>query len=81
MYCLTLTEEDIKTIAFVGGRYCWSHALRCMVEGENKLAESEAWEICEEFERDTEGHHPFFPMLDPSSELYEKLSAFMNHVV
>jgi len=80
-YTLSLTEEDITTIDFVGGRYGWSRALRRMEVGENRIAEHEAWEICEAFEADTEGGHSPFPMLDPRSELAEKLNRFWVGVV
>ena len=67
MYQLNLTEADINDIAFVGGRYCWSHALRHLQPGTNDITEAEAWEICDAFELDTCGSHHFFPMLDSDS--------------
>lgn len=81
MYTLTLTEGDLKTIAWVGNRYCWSDALSGLEVGENTLAEHEAWEIRDEFEKDTEGGHSPFPLLAPDSELYAKLLHFWDSIV
>lgn len=82
MYTLTLTPEDISDIHFVGGRYFWSEALsECCGEGRNELPEHVAWEILDAFERDTEGGHSFFPMLDLGSELARKLFAFMEAII
>lgn len=81
MYKLTLTERDEETVKFIGGRYAWSWALNALGEGEHQLAEHEAWELLEEFERDTIGGHDMFPMLDPKSELADKLYKFVNEVV
>lgn len=80
-YTLTLSEEDIEAITFVGYRYCWADALRHLEVGDNHLAEHEAWEIKEAFETDTEGGHSPFPMLDPRSELAAKLVDFWNSIV
>jgi len=63
MYKLDLTENDIKTISFVGHRYAWSDALKNMQQGANEIPEHEAWEITRAFEDDTEGGHSPFPML------------------
>ena len=62
-YELELTEDNVKTIAFVGHRYGWSDALKSFAEGTNELAEHEAWEVREAIESDTEGGHSLFPML------------------
>lgn len=80
-YVLTLTEEDVGTIAFVGTRYAWSEALLGLEAGDNKLAEQEAWTIKDAFESDTEGGHSLFPMLDPRSPLAERLTAFWEAIV
>lgn len=80
-YSLTLTEDEVGTIAFIGRRYAWSAALLSLEPGENHLTESEAWRIKEAFESDTEGGHQPFPMLDSGSELYERLMALWNSVV
>lgn len=80
-YTLTLTEEDVSTIAFVGGRYSWSDALRGLEAGDNGLAEHEAWEIAEAFEADTEGGHSPFPMLDGRSALYGTLRGFWDSII
>ena len=80
-YKLFLSREDVETIAFVGGRYAWSSALLALDEGENELAESEAWEIADAFDADAEGGHSMFPMLAPESGLYEKLAKFREAIV
>ena len=80
-YKLTLTEDDVSTIGFVAGRYCWADALYLLDIGENDIPEHEAWKIKEEFERDTEDGHSLFPMLDSCSELHEKLISFMEKIV
>lgn len=91
-YTLTLTEEDWRTIEFVGGRYGWSKALldhvRCAegveyrhLGGDHQIPEHKAWEIVEAFEQDCEGGHSLFPMLDPDSDLAAKLVRFMEGVV
>lgn len=81
MYSLTLTQEDVDTIAFVGYRYCWSDALAALAVGVNKIPEHEAWKIRDAFDRDTEGGHSFFPMLAPDCELYAKLIRFWEEVM
>ena len=80
-YVLTLTDEDVAVVGFVGGRYAWSEALLSLEVGENHLSESEAWELVEAFESDTEGGHPPFPMLDPECELWAKLRSFWFSIV
>lgn len=81
MYKLTLTDADLSAIAFVGHRYGWSQALSGLSEGENVIPEWQAWEIAEACESDAEGGHDYFPMLDPRSELAEKLTAFLSSIV
>lgn len=81
MYKLTLTAEDIDTIAWVGERYCWSSALLRLQEGENHLQEYQAWAIVDAFKEDTEGGHSFFPCLDSRNELAEKLYTFLDSIV
>ena len=80
-YILSLTAEDVRTIAFVGGRYQWSDWAGRLQEGENHLSESEAWEFNDAIVEDTAGDHSPFPMLDPHSALYEKLVEFVNSIV
>lgn len=80
-YTLALTEDDVRSIAFVASRYSWSDALRALEAGEHVIAEHEAWRIAEAFAQDTEGGHEPFPMLDPRSPLYERLIAFWNSIV
>lgn len=76
-YQLELTEDDLDTIAFVGGRYYWSDSLRHLGVGINEIEERDAWEIIEAFEEDDF----LFPMLDPHSDLAEKLLDFWQSVV
>ena len=80
-YLLTLTDQDIETIAFVGGRYCWSDALRSLAAGDNELTESEAWVISEAIEADMVGGHDAYPMLDTSSTLCTKLHSLYQSIV
>lgn len=80
-YTLTLDASDLCTIGFIGHRYGWSEALSSLGEGNNALAEHEAWELLSAFESDTEGGHSFFPMLSHDSELAGKLFALMDEIV
>jgi hypothetical protein len=81
MYTLTLSEQDIATIAFVGNRYSWSDALYQYEAGVNEVPEHEAWEINEAFHDDTIGGHSMFPMLDHTSDLCQKLITFSDNIV
>ena len=80
MYTLTLTKNDVETIAWVGYRYCWSDVLAGLTVGENGLEEYEAWEIVDAFRLDTEGGHSPFPCL-ADGNLKDKLYTFWNEVV
>ena len=82
-YTLILTEDDIETIAFVGHRYCWSDQLLSIgVEaGENTISEPDAWLFSEAMDADMDGGHSGFPMLDPRSELIDKLIQFWQDIV
>lgn len=83
-YSIELTQQDIDTIYFVGGRYCWSDSLQNKIDGEPgtlELEEHEAWGLNDDFESDTEGGHSLFPMLDPTSALASKLYHFMGEIV
>ena len=80
-YTIELSEDDVRTIAFVGSRYAWSEALLALEVGRNELTEPEAWGIAEAFDSDAEGGHSMFPMLDLHSALAEKLAAFRNSIV
>ena len=77
---LTLTEEDVDTIAAVGGRYGWSDALDTYDVGDNDIPEHEAWEIRDAIDSDMEGGHDAFPMLDTRSELAGKLTDFYQSI-
>lgn len=81
MYTLNLTAEDVCTIDYVAGHYCWASVLRDLSIGENHLSEFEAWRIKEAFDDDAIGGHQMFPMLDPDSKLASKLIRFWNEIV
>ena len=80
-YRISLSEEDVETIAFVGDRYAWSESIRALEVGVNELTEAEAWTIRDAIEADMEGGHSPFPMLDHRSHLCEKLTVFWNSIV
>lgn len=81
-YKLTLTDADFDTALFVGDRYAWSAALIRLADiGENDLSEPDAWDLRDAFESDTEGGHSLFPMLDPRSDLAQRLVSFMDSIV
>jgi hypothetical protein len=79
-YRLTLTEQDVATIHFVGNSYCWSEALSRFDAGEHVLPEHVAWRLVDAFEADTEGGHSYFPMLDPRSPLADKLAKLIGDI-
>lgn len=79
-YTLELTDADVATIAFVGGRYEWSNALLHLESGANAIPEHEAWEIAAAFHADTEGGHSPFPML-ADCELRANLREFWDAIV
>ena len=76
VYILSITDKDLDTIHWVGDRYCWSSVLGkyCFEEGDVELTQEDVDEIIEDFKRDTEGGHDFFPCLAPGSDLSRKLS-------
>lgn len=81
-YSITLTEDECETIYFVGSRYQWSAWMHAnLSEGENKLAEHEAWKFRDAVEADTEGNHEPLPMLCERSGLYSKISALLDSIV
>lgn len=80
-YRLTLTADDVSAIEFAAGRYAWATQLFGLTAGENRLTESEAWDIKSACEDDGEGGHSMFPLLDPRSELAEKLRTFLERIV
>ena len=81
MYTLELTDTDIETIAFVGGRYAWSYALCSLFSGRNELTEPDAWIIRDAIDEDMVGGHSAFPMLDGRSELASKLFEFWQSII
>ena len=80
-YLLTLTDLDVATIEFVGGRYGWSDALRSLEAGDNVLTESEAWSIRDGIEEDMIGGHDAYPMLHTDSTLIEKLHNLYQSII
>lgn len=84
MYHLRITAREAQTIDHVGGRYEWSDALigaGLNLEDEHDIPEFVAWNLADAFEADTEGGHLPFPMLDPNSTLYEKLSNLWDRII
>ena len=80
MYTLTLTEEDMNTILFVGNRYSWSKVLSNLAVGENFMDSWVATRIGRAFNEDMEGNHSMFPMLNLRSSLAIKLREFYEGV-
>ena len=83
MYEITFTSDDLKTIAFVGGRYAWSEALLEVAhEGVVSIPEHKAWEIADAIGVEV-GYADggLMPMLDERSELFDKLISFWSDVV
>lgn len=83
-YALVLTEKDSEAISWVGYRYAWADTLLALGyagPGEHDIPEPDAWELSEAFQSDTEGGHSPFPCLDPTSDLYEKLSTLWESIV
>ena len=80
-YRLELTDDDMRSIDFVGLRYGWSAALGRLEVGTNDLAEHEAWVLRDACEAGTIGGHSLFPMLDPRSMLADKLNRFLESIV
>lgn len=73
---LSLSNEDMSAINWVGYRYCWSNALLDIPvsEGDNSLSPEQVEVLREAFDADAEGGHPYFPCLAPGSELSRKLA-------
>lgn len=94
-YKLRITARDARTIRIVGCRYDWATALERLVlreieqadddipdEGvEVQIPEHRAWKLKEAFEQDSVGGHSMFPMLDPRSDLHDKLIKLMEEIV
>ncbi len=73
---LEFTEEDIRALLWVGGRYCWSNAILQFIcePGEITLDESDILVIVEEMDKDAEGGHQLFPCLSPGTSLSKKMN-------
>ena len=84
-YTLTIDADGADAIAFSGYRYCWSKALERLLggdlEGTHELAEHEAWELNDAFEKDLEGDHSYFPLLAHDSVLAENLFSLIEEIV
>jgi hypothetical protein len=80
-YTLTLTSDDIDAILFSGDRYGWSSCLNDLnvEEGDNNLAEHEAWDLQAYLEEDTENFRTSIPLAAPCLE--RKLLEFCNKIV
>lgn len=80
-YKLTLTQGEIDAIDFAGYRYGWSSCLQNIgvVEGDNDIAEHEAWELQAYIEEDTEEGRTCIPLAAP--EFASKLWAFCDQIV
>lgn len=76
-YKLTLTEQDVRDIGFIGGRYSWSNNLRGLDAGEHEFSEARAWDYVQAVDEDD----GLFPMLDQQSELFDKLWKLYTEVV
>lgn len=80
-YLLTLTEQDVDTIASLGAGYCWSYALRYLEAGDNIMTWKEARSIRSAIEKDMiEGRNAYHP-LDPTSTLCTKLHNLYQSIV
>lgn len=79
-YALTLTDDDVRTMDFVGSRYGWTEHLP-REAGEHTLPEHVVWAWREAADGDAEGGHRLFPMLNPHSDLYAKLMALHASVI
>lgn len=89
-YSIKLTKDDVKTFEWVGVRYGWSDAFLALYpnkfqglpkSGKNEFAEHEMWEWKEAVDGDMEGGHSIFPLLDPDSELWDKLFKLYESIV
>lgn len=73
---LTLTQDDMDTINFVGHRYGWSD-LAMLEVGTNEIEEHELWEWKDAVENDD----AMFTLLNPNSELFEKLFNLYDSII
>ena len=80
-YTLTLTAADIQAIDFAGYRYYWSDVLRefGVVEGDNVLAEHQAWDLQGYINEDTQELRTDIPLA--SASLQRKLLDFCDRIV
>jgi hypothetical protein len=80
-YLLTLTENDVTTIAIAGNRYCWSDALCFLVAGDNVMTWGEARKIRDAIERDMVTGRNAYPTLSPTSTLCTKLHNLYQSII
>ena len=80
-YTLTLTADDIRAIDFAGDRYYWSSVLLefGVVEGDNILAEHQAWDLEGYINEDTQDRRTHIPLAAPSLEY--KLLDFCDRII
>ena len=98
-YTLILTEDDVKTLEFLSGRYdCGSSLLFHLLDSDNieyvdpdyedpdyaigftaEMSESQAWEICDMMNNDTEEMSTSHPLLGGS--LWAKLVDLYDSIV
>ena len=85
-YLLTLTEEDVETIASLGPKdfstsYNWPYPLCRLEAGDNILTWSEARNVREAIEADMADGHKAYPGLDPTSPLCIKLHNLYQSII
>jgi len=82
-YVLEITDQDIKTIKFVGHRYSWSDILldyivvNCFEHLQIEMTEAEA----HDWKQAIEEEDSLFTLLDNQSELYSNLVKLWQSIV
>ena len=79
-YQIVLTDDDCRTIAWVGERYGWTTNLPTNA-GIINMPEHEAWEWKDAVEGDMEGGHSIFPCLNHKSDLFDELLKLYQSIV
>lgn len=80
-YLLTLTEQDVETIARVGSKQFWSGSLCFLIAGDNILTWVEARRIREAIEADMVTGHNAYPGILTTSTLCTKLHNLYQSIV
>ena len=80
-YTLTLNENDVDAINFIGYRYDWSQTLRKIGahSGDNIIPEHKAWEFVNAVYSDTDNGLTKIPLAGRT--LAEKIWSFCYHIV